>query len=193
MPKPEKRDRAAAFAFAFVANGGNGADAARQARYSPNGAAVTANRLLRHANVLAIIEDERQKIREKYRLTAANMLRSLEQALFFDPRNLFRADGSLKGIHELDEDTAMALQAIESEVVVNKRTGRATFHLKKVKWLDRNAARDQANKILGHYKADKTPDDDPRVSALDRATKSSESVAERIKAVLAHHAGAPKQ
>ena len=130
--------------------------------------AVTANRLLRNAKVLSLIEDEQQKLREKYRLTTANMLRSLEQAMFFDPRKLFNADGTPKGIHELDEDTAMALQSIESEVVVNKRTGKATFHLKKVKWLDRNAARDQANKILGAYKAADplNPPGDPAAGAF---------------------------
>lgn len=187
MPKPEKRDRSEAFALAFVSNGGNGADAARKAGYSPNGASVAANRLLRNAKVLALIEDEQQKLREKYRLTAANMLRSLEQAMFFDPRKLFHADGTIKGIHELDEDTAMALQAIESEVVINKRTGKATFHLKKVKWLDRNTARDQANKILGTYNADAATAASNPADIADAAFKDFQAFKSKFMAAVARH------
>lgn len=107
--------------------------------------------------------------------------------MFFDPRKLFHADGTPKGIHELDEDTAMALQAIESEVVINKRTGKATFHLKKVKWLDRNAARDQANKILGTYKADATAAASSPAEAADAAFKDFQAFKSKFMAAVARY------
>ena len=92
----------------------------------------------------------------KLELTTESVLKSLAQAVHFDPRRLYNADGSLKPIHELDEDTAMALSGFE---VLEEFAGRgdqreAIGVTKKVKWLDKNAARDQAMKHLGLFEKD---------------------------------------
>jgi|GEM_PF-1820185 len=86
-------------------------------------------------------------------------MRSLAQSIHFDPRKLFQPNGSLIPVHELDEDTAMALASFE---VVEKAGGMAiscggdaTYvpgFTKKVKWVDKNVALDKAARILGLYK-----------------------------------------
>lgn len=90
---------------------------------------------------------------EKFRLTADHFYRSLAQALQFDPRKLYREDGSLKDITELDDDTAAALAGFE---VAEEFQGRgddreSVGYTKKVKWLDKNTARDQLGKALRLY------------------------------------------
>jgi len=92
----------------------------------------------------------------KLELTTESVLRSLAQAVHFDPRKLYDEHGNLKPITELDDDTAMALSGVE---VMEEFAGRGekrelVGYTKKVKWLDKNAARDQAMKHLGMFRED---------------------------------------
>ncbi len=83
------------------------------------------------------------------------MLRNLAQTLFFDPRNLFNDDGSLKSARDLDDETAQALASLEVVEMINgKGKNTAPVYTKKLKWLDKNAARDQAMKYLGLFEKD---------------------------------------
>ncbi len=109
--------------------------------------------MLKRADVRAAIDAEHARVLEKHRLTVDNLTHNLSQAVFFDFRKLFNRDGSIKDIHELDDDSAMAIQGVEMETVVGRK-GELITRIKKVRYLDRNVARDQANKIFGRYKAD---------------------------------------
>lgn len=90
---------------------------------------------------------------EKFRLTADHFYRSLAQTLHFDPRKLYREDGTLKDITELDDDTAAALAGVDvSEEFGPSEDGRKLIgYTKKLKWLDKNTARDQLGKALRLY------------------------------------------
>jgi hypothetical protein len=70
---------------------------------------------------------------QRYRVSAARMIR-------FDPRELLKANGKAKGLHALDEETALALTSIEVEGL-------------KVR-VDRGTAREQLMKHLGLFKED---------------------------------------
>lgn len=99
------------------------------------------------------IETRRAILRQKFQLSTEGVLRNLSQAVFFDPRKLFKPDGSLKRVIDLDDDTAMALQSFEvTESISGKGEDATPIATNKVKWLDKNSARDQANRILGQYK-----------------------------------------
>jgi len=140
------------FIEAYLTNGGNASQAAIAAGYSPHTAGVTGSRLLKHAEVLAQLQQRRLALLSKLELTTESVLKSLAQAVHFDPRKLYDASGELKPIHDLDEDTAMALSGFE--VTEEKDRGKVVGFTKKVKWLDKNAAREQAMKHLGLYEQD---------------------------------------
>lgn len=140
------------FIEAYLTNGGNASQAAIAAGYSPHTAGVTGSRLLKHAEVLAQLQQRRNALLSKLELTTESVLKSLSQAVHFDPRKLYDASGGLKPIHDLDEDTAMALSGFE--VTEEKDRGKVVGFTKKVKWLDKNAAREQAMKHLGLYEQD---------------------------------------
>jgi phage terminase small subunit len=140
------------FIEAYLTNGGNASQAAIAAGYSPHTAGVTGSRLLKHAEVLAQLQQRRNALLSKLELTTESVLKSLAQAVHFDPRKLYDASGGLKPIHDLDEDTAMALSGFE--VTEEKDRGKVVGFTKKVKWLDKNAAREQAMKHLGLYEQD---------------------------------------
>mgnify|MGYP003440537461 FL=1 len=154
--KQAAADRRHAFVEAYITNGGNATQAALTAGFAPKSAYSQGHNLLKHHETIRMLEERRKNLAQKYELTTENVLKSLAQAVHFDPRRLYNADGSLKPIHELDEDTAMALSGFE---VLEEFAGRgdqreAIGFTKKVKWLDKNAARDQAMKHLGLFEKD---------------------------------------
>lgn len=83
------------------------------AGYSENGASVGASKLLANAKVAAEVAKKTQKIANKLEITAEKVLQELAKLAFFDPRKFFNEDGSAKLIHELDDDTAMALAGMD--------------------------------------------------------------------------------
>jgi phage terminase small subunit len=159
--KPGTNKEAAAsrkkvFTEAYIANGGNATQAAITAGYSEATARQQGSRLLTDVDVQVALTARQEKLAAKFELTTEAVLKNLAQAIFFDPRKLYREDGSLKNVTELDDDTAMALAGFEvteeKETVDGHR--QVVGFTKKVKWLDRNTAREQAMKHLGQYRED---------------------------------------
>lgn len=162
----------ALFVDAYMANGCNAADAYRAAGYkasNPNVAKVEGCRMLQRPSVQERLETRRAEALAASKLTADEVLQSLARAVRFDPRKLFNEDGSLKPVHQLDAETADALAGIEvvemaggMKVDVNDGgsgsgdgvISHVPMYTKKVKWLDKNTARDQAMKHFGHYEVD---------------------------------------
>jgi phage terminase small subunit len=144
------------FVEAFMSSDENVTAAALAAGFSPKSAASQGSRLLKHVKTQTLLNKRRAELVAKFQLTTEAVLKNLAQALYFDPRKMFREDGSLKAIHELDDDTAQALAGFE---VTEEFSGRGearglSGYTKKVKWLDKNSARDQAMKHFGQYMKD---------------------------------------
>jgi phage terminase small subunit len=139
------------FAEAYIANGGNGTQAAITAGYSPKSAAVQAVDLLKDPNVSELISHRAMETAKKYELTTDLVIKSIVQELMFDPASLYNKDGTLKDITELDEDTRMALASIDFEQVGGKDS---PVDVRKVKWASRHQAREQAMKHLGMFEVD---------------------------------------
>jgi phage terminase small subunit len=116
-----------------------------------HGAEVNASRLLSNAEVAASIAAKQQKLADKYELTADLVVRSIVQELTFDPAKLYGADGNLLKITELPEDVRMALTSVEFEQIGNPD---APVFVRKVKWAQRQGAREQAMKHLGMFEKD---------------------------------------
>lgn len=144
-----EQDRRLVFAREYVIDH-NGLQAAIRAGYSPKSAKVTASRLLTDANVMKLVQELDEKANESAFLRAEDVKRSLAQALLFDPRKLYSEDGGLLKVKDLDVDTAMALAGIEYG-----KTGI------KLRWSDKNVAREQAMKHFGLYKDDNAQKTDP--------------------------------
>lgn len=156
------------FCLSFVRLGaahGNASEAYRQSYgckgSSPDTIARNAYGLLQNTNVKARINELRKNAADAVGLTVEKVLNSLRCAIDFNPRNLYRDDGTLKAPHELDDETASVLAGIE---VVEGKDGEDLIYTKKLKWLDKNTARDQAMKHFGLYKRDneqRTPIEPP--------------------------------
>lgn len=120
----------------------NATKSAIAAGYSRKGAERTAAKLLRNTKVSAVVREKQGKRLAKLEITADRVLQGLAQLAFFDIRKFYKEDGTLKPIHELDDDTAAALQGMEVEEVFEVfGKGQAKLDpsklLKKIKIADR--------------------------------------------------------
>jgi phage terminase small subunit len=122
----------------------NATQAAIRAGYSAKTAAVIAIELLRKPNIREAIDEKLNKANEKCGLTHELVHQSLIRELKFDPSKLFDDNGNAKSIHEIDQDTRMALTGVETSELFGT----------KYKWTSPNVAREQAMKHLGMFEKD---------------------------------------
>ena len=138
--------RKTVFVEAYIANGGNATEAAKEAGYSRRTAYSQGQRLLKDVEISAQIAARAKEVAEKYCMTTELVARSIVQELTFDPAKLFNEDGSLKKVTDLDEGTRMALASMEVEMV---GASDIPAMIRKIKWASRGQAREQAMKHLG--------------------------------------------
>lgn len=140
------------FVEAFLTNGENGGKAAVAAGYSEKTSHQAASRLLRDVQIRDAIAQRRAALVEKFELTTERTLREIARLAYADPRKFYNADGTLKQVHELDDDTAATIASVELEEI--KADGVVIGMTRKVKQWDKNAALEKAMKHLGEYEAD---------------------------------------
>lgn len=141
----------------------NGRQAAIRAGYSPNGAEVTASRLLRNPNVRAVLApdltkrvEERAEAINRMELSVERTRLEIARLAYFDPRKMFDKSGNPIPLHELDDDTAACINGLDvlEEYEGSGDDRRLIGHVKKYKVADKNSALEKASKILGLFEQD---------------------------------------
>lgn len=79
------------------------------------GAAVSATRMLKNPKIAARIEELESKTLKSLDITAERVMLEMARVAFSDVRKLFDENGKMRPLHELDDDTAAAISAIEVE------------------------------------------------------------------------------
>ena len=135
----------------------NSSAAARRAGYAKANANVTGPRLLANVGITQHIEAAKQKRAAKVEITAERVLMELGRIAFFDLRKLYREDGSMKAMNELDTESAAVLAGVEvTEEFDGYGKDRTLIgYTKKAKVPDKVAALALAMRHLGMLK-DKT-------------------------------------
>lgn len=100
------------FVAAYLIDG-NATKAALSAGYSKRTAAKQGSQLLAIPRIQQEIAKKHNKRLEKFEISAEKVLNEIAKLAFFDPRKLFREDGSPKHITELDDETAMAVAGLD--------------------------------------------------------------------------------
>ena len=126
----------------------NATQAAIRAGYSPKGAEVSASKLLRVAKVSAEIAKAQAKRAERTHITQDRVLQELARIAFFDIRRLYHDDGTLKRPHELDDEAAAVLSAVEVTETMSGEES-ALLTTKKAKVFDKGTALTLAMRHLG--------------------------------------------
>ncbi len=99
---------------------------------------------------LGELQDE---YKERNMVTKERVLKEYARLGYYDPRKFFNNDGSPKGIHELDDDTAAALAGMEVMEIWEGRGDDRQFvgYLKKYKLPDKKGALDSMARHLGMF------------------------------------------
>jgi phage terminase small subunit len=131
----------------------NATQAAIRAKYSPNTATPQSSRLLTNVNIQKRLTQLTQKHALRHEITVDRILQELAFIAFFDIRDLFNNDGTLKAIHELDEKTARALAAVDVEATKDyaSESKQIREYIKKFKALDKKGALELLGKHLGMF------------------------------------------
>jgi phage terminase small subunit len=115
---------------------------------------AAAARLLANVRVQQLIAEHRERATAATGVTLERVVREYARVAFADVRRLFAPDGTLKPVHEWDDDTAAAVAAVETEEEVGpagggrgRKPGPALTRTRKVKLWDK--VRGLAG-LLGH-------------------------------------------
>lgn len=111
-PRTSAKQRRTRFIKEFLIDK-NATRAAIAAGYSEKTAYAQASRLLKDVKVRSQIETENDKVNEKLGVTVERVRDELAKLAFYDPRKLFKEDGTLRPISELDDDTAAVIAGMD--------------------------------------------------------------------------------
>lgn len=159
----------------------NATQAAIRAGYSRKTARQIGEENLSKPDIRLAIDAGMAESAQRAGLAADEVRANLARVLRFDPRKLFNRDGTMKQIHELDDDTALCLTAIE--VVETVGANGVPMLVKRIKWETKSTAMEQAMKMLGMF----AKDNRQRPSALEGVPR------ELLKALLDRLLALPEQ
>lgn len=137
----------------------NATQAAIRAGYRPKTAGSVGFENLKKPEIAAAIEVAMKAREQSTQITQDRVLQELARIAFFDLRKLYRQDGTLKAMQELDDDAAAVLAGVDVQemaggAAVGGEAGLAHVALqtKKVKIPDKVAALGLAMRHLGMFK-----------------------------------------
>ena len=102
--------------------------------------------LASNIKVQSRVQELLQKAAAKNEITVERVLREIARLAFFDIRKLVNDDGTPKGLHELDDDTAAAIAGLDVARVGNAVVGEG--EILKFKIADKNSALEKLAKHL---------------------------------------------
>jgi phage terminase small subunit len=140
----------------------NATQAAIRAGYSKRTAKVQGSRLLTIADIQASIQESMRGRETRTHITQDRVLQELARIAFFDIRKLYRPDGGLKAMSELDDEAAAVLAGVDvvemqgaMGVAAEGGVAHVPMYTKKAKIPDKVGALSLAMRHLGMLK-DKT-------------------------------------
>lgn len=131
----------------LVSMGTKPTEAMRRLRPDSKRPDVMASKLMRRPDVQECVAYLKSNALEAASITTAQIARELGRIAFLDPRKLFDADGNLRPLEQLDDDTAAAIAGIDVEELFSGRGEERTQTgvAKRVKlWNKREALADLA-------------------------------------------------
>lgn len=132
----------------------NATQAAIRAGYSAKTASVQAFDLLRKPAIASALESARTQHATNAGLSVERVLQEAMRLAFFDIRKLTDSEGNPIPVHQLDADTAAAIQGLElaTERGPDKESGPTI--VRKYKIADKNSAIERLFKHLGLFEKD---------------------------------------
>jgi len=143
------------FCEKYLDTKGHGTRSAILAKYSEKTAAKCASRLLTMGKIqerIEYLEVERNQRLGDLNITTDRVALEMARLAFYDIGNVYHSDGSLKDIHEIDEDTRRAIQSVKVTKQKERSKGaRSTIRIQE--YLEEYKMADKAKylEMLGRY------------------------------------------
>lgn len=120
---------------------------------SRNSFKVNAYRYMKDPRVCARIVQLEELHLERHKVTIDRVFAEQAKLAFFDIRKIFKEDGNLKAVGEMDDATAAAIAGIEFEEIFERVDGKKTKigMLAKIKMVDKRATLADLSKQLGMH------------------------------------------
>lgn len=131
----------------------NGQQAAIRAGYAKSGASVQASKLLGKAKVAEALAKKMHERSIRTQVTQDRVLEEYAKIAFFDPRRMYREDGSPIPVHELPPEVAAAISSIEIDDIWegSGEDRRYVGTTNKIKMASKVAALDSCARHLGMF------------------------------------------
>ncbi len=144
-------------------------NAALRAGYSPRSSKCIGHELLGKPAVALAIAAAKRRRSERTELSQDIVLQEAARVALSDPRKFYDADGNLRPIHELDDDTAAALAGIDVEQIYEGQGGdRAVVgQVRKIKRYDKVRALELLMRHMGMLTDRHEINGDLRVEIVD--------------------------
>jgi phage terminase small subunit len=157
FPEAERTERLTAKQKAFVRHyleSHEITESAKKAGYADKHSNTIGNRLMHKSRIIELIRQEEEKAIQAAGINRKDALLRLAKMVYFDPRNLYREDGSVKDPSEWDDATAAVIAGIEVMEVFGGKGKEKTIigQTKKVKVIDPLRALEVLMKHLGLLK-----------------------------------------
>lgn len=139
------------FAYAYFNNGGNATQAAISAGYSQRSATSTASLILTYPNVIKLLDELNETIKERAIVTKEQIAAELVKIGFSDIRNFFDENSLLLPLKNIPDDAAAALSSVEVDQLWGATMdGREQIgETKKAKMYDKLKALSQLTDLYG--------------------------------------------
>jgi phage terminase small subunit len=129
----------------------NASKAALRAGYSEKTAYSIGHANLKKVEIEKAISERRENASERTKITLDQVVREAARLALFDPRKMFKADGTPRAIQDLDDDTAACIAGLD---VMNIGSGDEISQVLKYKLAPKGQAIDTLMKHLGGYEKD---------------------------------------
>lgn len=126
--KTTSEDRGRAFVLAYLSNGHNATQAAISAGYSAKSAAQKGSDLLHRPDVVAILEEERERIAKKSRATVDDILQEFESLAMGATRDAVK----IRALEGLAKIHGMFVEKVEQKNTFTDADGNPTLPTVKV-------------------------------------------------------------
>lgn len=141
-----------------VASGKSHANAYRAAykadKMKPGTVQNNAYMLMKRRDISARVVALAQKVEQAFVVDKARVLQEAARLAFFDIRKLTDSEGNPIPVHQLDADTAAAIQGLELATERGPDKERGLTIVRKYKMADKNSAVERLFKHLGLFKED---------------------------------------
>lgn len=141
-----------------------------------------AKELMDNPKIAARITELKEVILKKLDVGPERVIEEIARVSFSDVRKLFRENGSLIPIHELDDDTAAAVCSFKVKTLsAPGKEDTAVDCVTEIKFWDKNSSLEKLGKHAGIFEKDNSQKNDPLSAFLSDIAKRSPGVFKLIK------------